>query len=117
MTSIIEEGEFSLFYFNRTYSHTILKTPESGDFRVQEEHGGRIISVTPEQKALQCAMEVLETLNVSLLYARIDLVREETGDYALMELELIEPSLYFRMDPIASTRFAQALAEMVSHNG
>src|SRR5690349_3998263 len=37
MRGIVEEGEFSLFYFNGDYSHTILKTPRVGDFRVQEE--------------------------------------------------------------------------------
>ena len=37
-TSVLEEGEYSLFYFGGDYSHAILKTPKAGDFRVQEEH-------------------------------------------------------------------------------
>ena len=43
------------------------------------------------------------------LYARVDLVRNGTG-FALMELELIEPSLYFNMDPVSPRRFAAAFA-------
>jgi hypothetical protein len=42
------------------------------------------------------------------LYARIDLVRDASDDFALMELELIEPALYFRMDEDSPARFARA---------
>src|SRR5262249_46918074 len=40
LSQVVNEGEFSLFYFNGKLSHTILKTPKADDFRVQEEHGG-----------------------------------------------------------------------------
>ena len=45
--AIPEEGEHSLIFMGGALSHTILKTPKSGDFRVQEEHGGVIRAVTP----------------------------------------------------------------------
>jgi hypothetical protein len=49
------------------------------------------------------------------LYARADLVRSNEGDgYWLMELELVEPSLYFRFDPRAAERFARALDARVA---
>lgn len=48
LSAIVAEGEFSLFYFNGEYSHAILKTPETVDFRVQEEHGGLIRPVQPD---------------------------------------------------------------------
>ena len=107
--SIVEEGEYSLFFFNGAYSHSILKTPKTNDFRVQEEHGGRIVAVHPHSTLIEQALEILQTLPTPLLYARVDLVRIESGDYALMELELIEPSLYLRMDPEAPERFARAI--------
>ena len=107
--SVVEEGEYSLFFFNGVYSHSILKTPKASDFRVQEEHGGRIVSIQPSKQLIKRAQDVLHTLNQSLLYARVDLVKDEKGDYALMELELIEPSLYLRMDSEAPKRFAQAI--------
>ena len=113
MPQIVEEGEFSLFFFNGCYSHTILKKPKASDFRVQEEHGGRITSFEPSTLLQQRASEALEAIGSTLLYARIDLVGDGKGDYALMELELIEPSLYFRTDRFAAIRFAKAFTKYV----
>ncbi len=105
--AIIEQGEYSLFYFNNRFSHSILKTPKSGDFRVQEEHGGHLQSIQPSPALMQAAENAMQTLPEKVLYARIDLV-EFQGDYHLMEIELIEPSLYFNLDKNAAPRFAQA---------
>jgi glutathione synthase/RimK-type ligase-like ATP-grasp enzyme len=107
--SIITEGEYSLFFFNGELSHVILKTPKAGDFRVQEEHGG-IIRAVPATSALVSAGErVLADVTPIPLYARVDLVSLGAPGYGLMELELIEPALYFRMDEKAAERFARAL--------
>lgn len=105
--NIIDEGEFSLFYFGGKYSHTILKIPKQNDFRVQEEHGGFLKLVEPELLMKVRAEEILDKLTHKLLYARIDLVRTTDNDFALMELELIEPSLYFNLDPESPKRFAK----------
>lgn len=104
---ILEEGEYSLFYFAGNYSHSILKTPKSGDFRVQEEHGGVLKSIQPSSDLLKAAETALATVPEKTLYARIDLVAYQ-GHYLLMEIELIEPSLYFSFDDKAATRFALA---------
>jgi len=112
MESVIKEGEFSLFYFNGDYSHAILKTPKDSDFRVQEEHGGRLAAITPEANLTEHAEQALNAIKAQIgmpLYARVDFVRNEQG-FALMEAELIEPSLYFNMDKQSATRFAQAFA-------
>lgn len=109
MESVIKEGEFSLFYFDGAYSHAILKTPKDNDFRVQEEHGGRLKSVTPEAELVKQAQISLAAIDSMPLYARVDFVRH--GDsFALMEAELIEPSLYFNMDAESPVKFAQAFA-------
>ncbi len=108
--AITEEGEYSLFYFGGNYSHAILKSPRAGDFRVQEEHGGRLQSVTPEPALRRSAEAVLQAIARTRelpLYARIDLVRHQ-GRFLLMEVELIEPSLYFNMDEQSAARFADA---------
>lgn len=107
MESIVSEGEFSLFYFGGVYSHTILKTPAPGDFRVQEEHGGILTSVEPVTKLLHRAQQTMQHLEPQPLYARADYVRTAENDFALMELELIEPSLYFNMDEESPERFAR----------
>ena len=114
MPCVISEGEFSLFYFNGEYSHTILKTPIKGDYRVQEEHGGIINAAIPSKALLECGQEIIESLDEKLLYARVDVVRGEGEQYHLMELELIEPSLYFRMDKKSPKNFASALKHFLS---
>lgn len=105
--AVVDEGEFSLFHFGGTYSHAILKTPAAGDFRVQEEHGGRIRAVAPEPALHALADAVVGALGLAPLYARTDFVRIGSG-FALMEVELIEPSLYFSYDADSPERFAEA---------
>lgn len=110
--AITAEGEFSLFYFNGVYSHAILKTPKSEDFRVQEEHGGLIRPVWPDAALRAVGDDVVLSINEPPLYARADFVRANGGvGFWLMELELIEPSLYLRMDDAAASRFAHAFHE------
>jgi hypothetical protein len=107
--NIQTEGEYSLFFFNGTYSHAILKTPRPGDFRVQEEHGADIRPVQPTPALLETAATLFGVIEPQPTYGRGDWVRNDSGDYLLMELELIEPSLYLRTDSRAATRFARAL--------
>ena len=110
--SVLRDGEYSLFYFDGRFSHAVLKTPTPGDFRVQEEHGGRIRSVVPTGDLVAAGDAALAALPEVPLYARVDLVRADDGDgFFVMELELIEPSMYLRMDPHAPRRFAEAFDE------
>jgi glutathione synthase/RimK-type ligase-like ATP-grasp enzyme len=109
MPNIISEGEYSLFFFAGQYSHAILKTPAESEFRSQEEHGGEIRAVVPQEKLLLRAHQAVGTLVPPPLYARIDFVRDDKDEFLVMELELIEPSMYLRMDPLAPERFAMAI--------
>jgi hypothetical protein len=94
MSMIAQEGEFSLFYFAGQFSHAILKIPEQGDFRVQEQFGGREVTIEAPVAALTLAEAALAAAPGPLTYARVDMVRSEDGGFYLMELELIEPSLF-----------------------
>ncbi|MDH5454780.1 MAG: hypothetical protein OEY37_01840 [Gammaproteobacteria bacterium] len=105
---ICEEGEFSLFFFSGEYSHAILKTPRAGDFRVQEEHGAEIRPIAPPDGLLDVARRVFSHVDPRPVYGRGDWVRGPDGRFLLMELELIEPSLYLRTDSGAALRFARA---------
>ena len=105
---ILAEGEFSLIYFNGELSHSILKVPKPGDFRVQEEHGSEILSVHPEPALIAAGNAAIAAIGRPLLYARADLVRHDAG-FRIMELELVEPAIYLRTDPGAPERFANAL--------
>lgn len=104
LASVVEEGEYSLFYFGGAYSHTLLKQPAAGDFRVQEEHGGQLSAFSPTPDMLTACEAALGAMPTDYLYARVDLIRVG-GEWAIMELELIEPSLYFNIDPASPKRF------------
>ena len=116
MQAVVDEGEFSLFFFGGKYSHTILKTPKPSDFRVQEEHGGVLRSVEPDPSLLAQARGALHAITPRPLYARIDLVRTASS-FAVMEIELIEPSLYFNMDAESPQRFAAAFNNWMNQWG
>jgi glutathione synthase/RimK-type ligase-like ATP-grasp enzyme len=107
LPAVVDEGEFSLILFNGELSHTILKTPKRHDFRVQEEYGSDIRPVSAEPELLAATHAVMKRFELTPLYARVDFVRHG-GRFVLMELELIEPSLYLRMDAMAPERFAAA---------
>ena len=108
VSSIRDQGEVSLFYFDGEYSHAVRKLPKAGDFRVQEEHGGLLQAVAPTASERAAADGVLACLPAPF-QARVDLVALDEGVPAVMEVELIEPSLYFPYDPEAPARFARAL--------
>ena len=107
------DGEFSLFYIGGRFSHAIRKVPESGDFRVQEEHGADIRPAEPPPGMIAAADDIHRQLSPAPLYARCDFVRDGEGAFRVMELELIEPSLYLRMDENAPGRFAKAFDDYV----
>ena len=119
MNAIHDDGEYSLMYIGGEFSHAIRKVPKPGDFRVQEEHGSTVTPSVPTKDMLAVSEHALSVAGDDLLYARCDLVRDEEGRYRIMELELVEPSLYLRMDDSAPARFAAALdryfREFASH--
>jgi glutathione synthase/RimK-type ligase-like ATP-grasp enzyme len=114
ISNVQSEGEYSLFFFSGEYSHAILKTPEQDDFRSQEEHGADIKSVTASSRQIEAAEQLLALVEPQPTYVRVDLVRGDDGNFLLMELELIEPSLYLRTDPESAGRFARAFDRAVA---
>lgn len=114
MDGIAAEGEYSLFYFGGDFSHSILKRPAAGDFRVQDQFGGYEEAIEPPNDADALARAALAatarfTSTETLAYARVDLLRDGEGQFRIMELELIEPSLFLRFAPDAGAAFSKAL--------
>lgn len=114
LPSIAAEGEYSLFYFGGTFSHSIIKRPADGDFRVQDQFGGYEEAVAAPDAARALAEAALKataeiTGTAALAYARVDMLRDDDGAFRLMELELIEPSLFLRFAPDGGDAFARAL--------
>ena len=110
VSSITHQGEWSLIFFNGVYSHAVLKKPRSGDFRVQSALGGSWEPCTASTQMVEFASRVLRAVDDDLTYARVDCV-VDGDDIALMELEIIEPSLFFQADTAAPGRFAHAISQ------
>ena len=108
--SIEKVGEISLIFIDGRFNHAIRKLPQPGEFRVQPEYDGIISSHVPQADELDAAERILAQIEEDLLYARIDLVRDERGAPVLMELELVEPDLYLEHDPKGGAAFTSAVA-------
>jgi len=115
MDSIVTEGEWSLIFFGGEFSHAVLKTPRTGDFRVQNDFGGTARLAGPPRCVLESATRTVHSVDSSV-YARVDGVLEE-GQFLLMELELIEPALFLESYPAAPPQFADAIARALSSRG
>ena len=104
----ISQGEWSVIYFRGALSHSVLKLPSNGDFRVQKEYGGTSRPGEAPPGVVATAEQVLSAVTRPWLYARVDLVNSDTG-VRLMELEMLEPDLFLRHRPGAAARFADAI--------
>ncbi len=104
----IEDGEVSLLFFDGELSHAVRKVPAAGDYRVQAHHGGSELPHAVSDAELATARAALALVPEEVAYARVDLV-EHDGAPAVMELELIEPDLFLRVDDQALTRFVDCI--------
>lgn len=111
--SVTTSGEISLIFFAGEYSHSVLKTPKPGDFRVQEEHGGQIQSFEPDREIIEFAIRTLRNVPGDTLFARVDVVLLSNNQPALMEVELIEPSLYLTYNRQSPKRFADVIDDLL----
>ena len=109
---ILTEGELSLIFFNKVFSHAVIKKPKTGDFRVQTDHGGTSEDFYPDEKIIADAAGFLSDIPGPLLYARVDGVIIN-HDFYLMELELIEPALFFTKNKNAPQNFHNALMALL----
>lgn len=109
LPSVAEEGEISLFLFNGVLSHAVIKRAAEGDFRVQPQYGGQMSPYAPDQEARGLAEATLAAAPAPPVYARVDMARMSDGRLALMELEAVEPDLYFAFAPDGGEAFARAV--------
>jgi glutathione synthase/RimK-type ligase-like ATP-grasp enzyme len=113
--AITSSGELSLVFFGGSYSHAVRKRPQAGDFRVQMDFGGTREAVIPSLRVLEQAQAIIDLVHEPLLYARVDGI--DTGEqFVLMELELIDPVLFFAYNHQAPRRFAEALVRALSQS-
>lgn len=116
MQPFIEEipkvGEWSLMYFGGAFSHAVLKTPQKGDFRVQSEFGGTREQLPAPEAGSESAADILSLLSHMPDYMRVDGVMVD-GCFQVIELELIEPELFFLTAPDAAKDLARRLVTEV----
>jgi glutathione synthase/RimK-type ligase-like ATP-grasp enzyme len=109
--SVLTQGELSLIVIGGRCTHAVRKIAKPGDFRVQDDHGGTVHPHTPTADEAAFAERAVAACPQAPLYARVDAVRDESGALSLMELELVEPELFFRFRPPAADALAGAIAE------
>jgi len=113
MPEIQTIGETSFIFFNKKFSHAVNKKPVDGDFRVQSLFGGQYTLVQPNTTLIEKAQKIVNTFPDHLLYARVDgiIINSELH---LMEIECIEPDLYFNLSENALERFVTEIVELIA---
>ena len=105
-------GETSFIFFNKKFSHCVNKKPIDGDFRVQVQFGGKYTLIYTDAKLIQKAQQIVDTFTEPLLYARVDGI-VINNELLLMEVECIEPDLYFSLSGGSQRRFVQSILELI----
>lgn len=104
LRSVEGHGERALVWIEGEFTHAVRKTPR---FEGQDEHVSQAVAIEADERALGRA--ALAGLESQLCYARVDVARGADGAPAVMELELVEPSLFLRQHPPAMARLVEGL--------
>lgn len=112
--AILDSGEVSLVVIDGEATHAVRKIAAPGEFRVQDDHGGTVHPHEPNEAeralAERSISAAIARTGAEIAYARVDLVDTPEGPQ-VMELELIEPELFFRNHPPAADRLARAVLD------
>lgn len=111
--SIVKKGEISLMIFNGRFTHAVLKKAKKGDFRVQDDFGGTVHNYIPTAKEILFSEKAVKSCIEFPVYARVDITTDNDGDLAIVELELIEPELWFRNNPQAADFLAEGIKSLI----
>jgi hypothetical protein len=111
-------GETALLHFGGGCSHAVQKGPLLRRGEGVQDRTGRedLRAVTARPDQLEVAAAALAAVpaalgqDAALLYARVDVVDGPDGTPLVLELELVEPSLFLPHDDGAAARFAGAVA-------
>jgi glutathione synthase/RimK-type ligase-like ATP-grasp enzyme len=106
LSRVETEGEISAIFIDGEVTHSVRKVPVPGDFRVQDDFGAKDFLIDFPDIGL--ARRTMEAVGKKLLYGRTDFLIADDG-LKLTELELVEPSLFFRHGRHAADRLADAV--------
>ncbi len=116
LNNIMEKGEVSFMVFGGGYSHAVLKKAKAGDFRVQDDHGGTIHEYEASSEEIQFVQNVMAKCKSVPVYGRVDVTWDNDDNLALVELEIIEPELWFRESVKSPEMLADAVIDYMSNN-
>ena len=105
LPGVDDPGEHSLVFLDGEYSHAALKAPKLSPGSSLREG----VPVVATRKELAVAERALRAVPQPTLYARVDLVTDRAGDPRVMELEVIEPSLFLEAEAAAAGQLARAI--------
>ncbi len=119
LANVTVRGEWSAIFVDGEITHCVRKIPVVGDYRVQDDFGARderyeptanerMVALHAMAAAEQCLSLSLSANATPLLYGRADFLWADDGSCVLTELELVEPSLFFRHAPEAADTLAAA---------
>lgn len=113
LPAIQTEGELSFIFIAGALSHALVKRAAAGDYRIQSLYGGSEVALDPSAEDRDAAEAVMAALpfEAAPTYARIDMVRLNDGELAVIEAELIEPYLYPEQGPEFGKRLTEALLD------
>ena len=114
LKNIVTKGEVSLIVIGGKFTHAVKKNAKKGDFRVQDDHGGKVEKYSPTIKEIKFAEECIKKCPYFPIYARVDIVYDNENECSLCELELIEPELWFRNNHMAAKKLAKQI-KMLDH--
>ncbi len=115
--SISKDGEWPMVFFGGKYSHAANKRvslPSAGtvDDLFAAETNSPHTPTTSQLKVAQAAIEFVSAKFGITTYARVDLVLDNQDNFCVLELELIEPSLFlYYADAKCTQTFVEALIQ------
>ena len=107
--SVDGHGERALVWIDGAFTHAVRKSPRFSD---GEEDVSDAVPIAPDELVL--GQHVLATIADDLLYARVDVARDDMGRPLVMEVELIEPSLFLLQSPPALERLVQGMVRRLT---
>jgi glutathione synthase/RimK-type ligase-like ATP-grasp enzyme len=117
LESIATHHERALVFIGGEYSHAVTKAPfmhasqRLGDRAGMPPGASGEVPVAAAAEEIEAASIALRAAPSGHVYARVDVVRNDDGRPCILELELIEPTLYLFAEPTAPSRLARALLE------
>jgi glutathione synthase/RimK-type ligase-like ATP-grasp enzyme len=102
--SVTEYGERAIVWIDGELTHAVRKAPR---FHGDRSRVSQAVPIAPDESDL--ARQALAAAPGPLLYARVDVVRDEHAAPRVLEVELIEPSLFFAQSPAALECYVRAV--------